>query len=248
MKPKQPAKSGSVTTALNRFRREALFPLVKRGAGAIAVSRFGGRPALRPRETWPICRDCRSKMPLFIQIDLTKVDHPDSTPDALRRGLFQLFYCTDENCEPDDCGAFASNMLARIVPAKFLFEMIAGTGGPRFTAKQIVGWNARADLPNAEEAMELGIRLSGSKLDEFYIKKAERGSSIPLDGDKLYGWPGWVQGMFYPECPKCKKKMIYLYQMDSEDHIPFMFGDSGVGHVCVCPDHPERASFYWSCC
>lgn len=248
MSSKPPASPRNAKEALEQFRRDCWIPQVKKGEGEVASSRFGGRPALRPRESWPKCGLCRKQMPLFVQIDLAAAPRPASTPDSLQSGLLQLFYCNNENCDPVDCGAFPKNAVARILPSRGLSTLSAASGGPELPAKRVTKWVALADFPNYSEAISLGIKASEDALDEYYAKESDRGNAIPLRYDKLFGWPYWVQGMFYPKCPTCKKKMIYLFQMASEDHIPFMFGDSGVGHVCVCPDHPERASFYWSCC
>jgi hypothetical protein len=41
--------------------------------------------------------------------------------------------------------------------------------------------------------------------------------------------------------------MGHVFQVDSEDHVPFMFGDAGCGHVTQCPDHKEVVAFGWAC-
>lgn len=65
--------------------------------------------------------------------------------------------------------------------------------------------------------------------------------------DKLGGWPAWVQGVEYPSCPRCGKRMVLVFQVDSEDNVPFMFGDIGCGHVTQCPKHKEVVAFGWAC-
>jgi hypothetical protein len=65
--------------------------------------------------------------------------------------------------------------------------------------------------------------------------------------DKLAGWPCWIQGVEYPNCPRCGRRMIHVFQLDSEDHVPFMFGDVGCGHITQCPDHNEVVAFGWAC-
>jgi uncharacterized protein YwqG len=50
---------------------------------------------------------------------------------------------------------------------------------------------------------------------------------VAAAGDKLGGWPNWMQGVDYPQCTKCNKSLVYLFQIDSEDNLPDMFGDSG---------------------
>lgn len=67
-------------------------------------------------------------------------------------------------------------------------------------------------------------------------------------GDKLGGWPAWVQGVEYPDCPRCGARMALLFQLDSEENVPWMFGDVGCGHVTRCPAHPDEVAFGWACC
>lgn len=65
--------------------------------------------------------------------------------------------------------------------------------------------------------------------------------------DKLGGWPRWIQGAEYPTCPTCQNSMRVVFQIDSEDHIPYMFGDSGIGHITQCPEHHNVVAFGWAC-
>jgi hypothetical protein len=67
-------------------------------------------------------------------------------------------------------------------------------------------------------------------------------------GDKLAGWPAWIQNVEYPSCPRCGRRMVHVFQVNSEDHIPFMFGDAGCGHITQCPEHKEVVAFGWACC
>lgn len=38
-----------------------------------------------------------------------------------------------------------------------------------------------------------------------------------------------------------------LFQIDSEDNIPYMFGDTGCGHITYCEKHPRVLAFGWAC-
>jgi uncharacterized protein YwqG len=42
--------------------------------------------------------------------------------------------------------------------------------------------------------------------------------------------------------------MALVFQLDSEDNLDFMFGDSGVAHVTQCPQHPDIVALAWACC
>lgn len=46
------------------------------------------------------------------------------------------------------------------------------------------------------------------------------------------------------DCPKCATRMQFLIQVDSEQNLPHMFGDSGAGHLSFCKNHPEIMSFH----
>ena len=80
-------------------------------------------------------------------------------------------------------------------------------------------------------------------IDELPVEQI----AIAADRDKLGGWPFWVQGAEYPSCHVCGEQMEVLFQLDSEDHVPFMFGDAGIGHISMCRSHPEVVAFGWAC-
>jgi uncharacterized protein YwqG len=72
--------------------------------------------------------------------------------------------------------------------------------------------------------------------------------SAAAAGDKLGGWPHWIQGVEYPSCPRCAARMALVFQLDSNDNLDFMFGDAGVAHVTQCPQHPDVVALAWACC
>lgn len=91
----------------------------------------------------------------------------------------------------------------------------------------------------------LGIDLGVSEeLDEFL----EREKLTALPGDKLYGWPYWVQSVEYPSDRKTGALMQLLFQIDSDINVPYMWGDSGVGHLTQSPDDADELAFGWACC
>ncbi|HBL10742.1 MAG TPA: molybdate metabolism regulator, partial [Cyanobacteria bacterium UBA11162] len=70
---------------------------------------------------------------------------------------------------------------------------------------------------------------------------------LTYEGDKLAGYPLWVQGMEYSGCPICHEPMRQVFQLVSEDNLPYMFGDVGIGHVLQCQTHKEQLAFIWAC-
>jgi uncharacterized protein YwqG len=70
----------------------------------------------------------------------------------------------------------------------------------------------------------------------------------PLRGDKLAGYPNWVQSVEYPNCPICDRRMDrFIFEIASDDNIPYLWGDVGTGYIVQCPDHKDRVAFLWQC-
>jgi hypothetical protein len=242
-----------------RHRRTAWKPKAEDGDGPPRASKFCGIPWLAAGEPWPACADCGRPMPLFLQLDLAAASR--DTGEALGDGLLQLFYCVAEGCHADGWEPFGKGKLVRVIPASG--PAAAATPPPDLRAmppKRIVGWEPLEDLPDMEEQELLGLthewKRSGSELVVRWPEASVEVVTADVEfekavsaapGDKLLGWPSWVQGVEYPGCPRCGTRMELLFQVDSEDHVPFMFGDVGCGHVTRCPRHPDVVAFGWAC-
>ncbi len=187
-------------------------------------------------------------MPLFLQLNLN--DLPEDIQGKYGSGLLQVFYCLNSNphCE-SACQAFFPFMQGKLVR---VIQPEGDVNSDRrqpadihnahtFPPKQIIGWERDEDYPGWEEALEHGISLS----DEQWSQVAEQ--DFPRSGDKLAGWPYWIQGGEYPHCAICHERMQLVFQIDSHDHIPYMFGDLGCGHITQCPAHHEQVAFAWAC-
>jgi len=231
----------TIPDAVIPHRRTAYRPDVVEGDDDPKASKLGGTPWLPEGTTHPVCPNCNHPMPLLLQLDVATL------PDPARyggTGLLQLFYCT--NAEPlceVDCEAFFPN--AKSVVARRVDSTTKGAAsaveGERFEAKRIVGWEATDDYPNWEEGEELGI----TGLDDATIDAL--GEDWPLTGEKLAGWPAWVQGIEYPECTECGEPQALVFQIDSEGLLDYGWGDMGVAHLTQCSAHPDHLSFGWAC-
>ncbi len=234
----------SVPESMLPFQRKAWKPRVEDGDGAPLDSKFAGTPWLVSDEDWPCCRHCGKAMPLFLQLNLATL--PDALDNEFGGGLLQLFYCINSEplCEAE-CEAFfpfSKSQLVRIVqPDDEGREIEHPLFDRPFPPKQIVGWKEAEDYPNWEEGREHEIELS----DEEWEWLAEK--DLPSAADKLAGWPHWVQGIEYPHCPECQSPMRLVFQIDSNDHVPYMFGDLGCGHITQCPGHKHQVAFGWAC-
>jgi uncharacterized protein YwqG len=218
---------------MDTYRRDTWIPVTETRPGSYFNSKFSGLPLLSVEESWPQCGQCDQLMQLLVQLNAHELPQQ---PFGL--GLLQVFYCTAcDNYEP-----FSKSSLVRIVdpvhtPAQ---QLVFSPVNHAFPEKVITDWTLDTDYPSGQEAIEIGCNLTEE--DEA------RYEDFPLQGDKLLGWPAWVQGIEYPECPECKREMDYLFQIDSDDHLDFMFGDSGCSHVSQCPTHPRQLAITWACC
>lgn len=225
---------------LETLRRIAWVPRVEDGDGPLQTSKFSGAAAVREGEGWPLCQNCGKPLQLFVQLNTEELPSDARLPWS--SALIQVFYCTSSEplCEVD-CeawDAFAKSTLLRVLP---LAEAVSH-GNPAsdaFAAKRIVGWDPAEDYPGWEELQEAGF--SEAAIEDI----SNRG--FPLQGEKLGGWPYWVQSVEYPDCPRCQARMAFAFQIDSECNLPYMFGDTGCGHVTYCERHPDVLAFRWAC-
>ncbi|TXD39438.1 DUF1963 domain-containing protein [Lujinxingia vulgaris] len=227
-------------------RRTAYRPRTAEGDGDLLASKFSGRPWLKADEAWPTCPNCNKPQQLFVQLNLATLPQPEQQRVG-KSGLLQLFYCTssDPLCEVE-CQAFFP--FARSVMARRIDDPTGPTNlnasGPAepFAPRRIESWEPiEDDVPGYEELYQMGHEISPE--EEQALEEAER----PATGDKLGGWPAWVQGVEYPNCPQCDAQMEVVLQIDSEDNLPYMFGDMGAGHLTCCPNHPDVLTFAWAC-
>jgi hypothetical protein len=209
-------------------------------------------------------------MPLFLQLNLE--DLPAPYTDRFGEGLLQLFYCV---CEygAEDWEPFAhKSKLVRVIPA----HPSAGAAPPprddglNAPAREIVGWESREDGPAPDDAETLGLACDFKEIEAHGYSYRYTSEALGVDtgwidpspdgghplydeafrpslGDKLGGWTFWVQYPSYPSCPTCGEAMALVFQIDSENNVPYMFGDVGVGHVTQCPTHKDVVTFSWSC-
>lgn len=230
--------------ALAAHRRTAWRPLVAEGDGDRLDSKYGGLAAIPRGESWPFCGSCGQPMQLFLQ--LHPRDLPREAEPFLGRRMLQLFACTTVN-EVGDATCSASTHFSRascvrsvaIAEGRHSFAPIARTPvESAHPALRIIGWEPIDDYPNWSEHEALGVRLS---------KGTGNLDVLSAPGDKLLGWPYWVQGPSYPFCPRCGQKMVAVFQLDHYGHLPFEFGDAGCGHVTTCRACSSFAFAYESC-
>ena len=242
--PKQNISREEILAKLAPYKRKAYFPVVREIANTFSpYSKMGGFPYLRNESDWPVCPNCSQHMQLFVQLDMNTV------PERKSSGLIQLFYCTnlDGECEGTNDGyePFSTNSVRRLIEVSGPSARIEPTMDEIYPEKLITAWEPKDDYPNTEEFEDLGIDID---LSDEVNELLENENLTPLPGDKLFGWPYWVQGVEYPADRKTGKQMELIFQIDSEVNLPYMFGDSGVGHLTQSPDDKNELAFGWACC
>ncbi|WP_375772587.1 YwqG family protein [Archangium gephyra] len=245
----------------NARRRAAWLPEVKDGPGPAAGSRFGGLPWLPNGERHPECGNCKQPLRLLVQLDLQSL--PEEARQRLGRGLLQVFYCERDECEQECDGWFPFSQAHRVSIIDAPHGHMAAPAGKPFPPKEISGWKRADDYPSPAEHEELGLDFDYDfEKDTVRVRCPEVGLDSPpigihdleaetvssaLTGDKLLGWPHWIQGVEYPQCPECKARMEYVFQIDSQNNLPLMWGDMGTAHVTRCPTHPNVLALGWAC-
>lgn len=229
---------------ISKFKRRMWKPVVTDGDGPSDASKFSGVPWLNDGEEWPKCGNCDQYLQLFLQLNLDELPQP--LIGEFGDGLIQLFYCTNEDplCEVE-CEAFfpfATSVMVRLIQKKGSPAVVAVPAIKNFfPPKVITGWNEDEDYPNWEEGELLGLQLEQNEWEQLSE------DDFPRSGDKLAGWPRWIQAVEYPDCPDCGETMRLVFQLDSRDNLPFDFGDVGCGHITQCKTHKERLAFGWAC-
>jgi uncharacterized protein YwqG len=232
------------------LRLPAFKAVIEPGDGPTTASKFSGKAYVLEGEDWPLCPNCNKPMQLFLQLDLGSL--PKELKGRFGTGLLQMFYCTsfEPNCEVASSGwvPFSKNGVVRVLRPKGPGKDLEVPSIERyFPAKRIVGWEPLDDYPGLEVLEEQGVEIDNSHYDRIFEEEKKRTWPSPHQGDKLGGWPFWCQSPEYPECPKCGKTMRLLFQFDSEDDVPYMWGDSGIGHITQCEDHKDVVAFGWAC-
>lgn len=197
----------------------------------------------------------KGMLQLFYCTNEVTIDHDScSTPSVIKIGNVlegTVRYVEDRTCDIECFGwqPFSSCQLVRIVqadglPAEFEIpragESMSKLHEGEFPPKSIVDWQEVDDYPVWEDIEIRGISIESN--DSEFV----RDIGMYPQRDKLAGWPGWVQGDECPDCPICHQKMEQLiFELESDDNIPFLWGDVGAGYILQCPEHKEQVAFLW---
>jgi len=171
----------------------------------------------------------------------------NTLPISAENSLIQLFYCTNREplCEVncDAYSAFSESVVCRKIQIETTPFRIQPNLVEIFDEKRIVAWIPVDDYPHYDELDGLGLNIDDNDYEILEIEEI----GIPKAGDKLFGWPHWVQSIEYPFDRKTGSQMNLLFQLDSKVNLPYMFGDLGVSHLTQSTDDPNELAFAWAC-
>lgn len=244
--PPDPVSIDAVLRKVEVYKRSTWMPVVDEEEQALLASKIGGQAYIPEEEAHPVCPNCKKALTLFLQLnpqDLPEGSDLDLEPDK----LIQLFYCTSQqpHCEVE-CEAyfpFSKSVLARSLPLPSSTPAVPKpSAGRQFEEKLITDWVRYDDYPDWHEMQSGGAQLTEPEIEA--LENSESG--IPKAADKLSGWPYWIQGVEYPSCPECGIQMQMIFQLDSDHHLPYMFGDSGIAHLHQCRLHKNILAFGWA--
>jgi uncharacterized protein YwqG len=224
-------------------------PVVEARDAEGPASKFGGQPWLPAGSAWPTCKGCERALTFFVQLNVASLP-----PEAGIRGqgLIQLFQCTNADSKSDVCMETWQHDSRSVAVRLVATAQGGGNAAPphaeaTWPARTITAWTAWDDFPHYEDLGLTEIEESDELLELDDAASGDDRTALNRPGDKLGGWPYWVQNPEYARCAECQKRMQLVLQIDSEDNIPYMFGDGGVGHLLQCPDHPHVLTWGWAC-
>jgi ankyrin repeat protein len=210
---------------LKKDKRKAYYPIFEDIELRLCESRFGGQPWVQ--DEYPRPQSDGKVLPLVLQLNLNEHPHKKER----RNKLLQVFY--NKNAWGDGRG------VVRCIP-------LEGEGrveeGPAFPVLNISGWSkAKSDFPSINtDSARIKQTLSEEQIAMLRF--------LNVSGDKLGGWPDWVQDSNYPICSQCQGLQSQLiFQLEGGRTLPVDWGDAGIAYLLCCPKHPSEMSFITQC-
>lgn len=238
---------GGLSAKLAGLRKTCWLPTVEAGEDLTLVeSKFGGAPILKSGEPWPACPVCKGELSAVLQLDMEKV--PAGIQKSLgNRGIFQCFLCfgrKDQSTLHCDKGGFIMRVWEP--SAEEVAHKVEVHGRTDLKPKRITGWTSKDDFPGFNDALK-HVKLRNKDFEEI--------CAMRVAGDKLGGWPLWVQLPDWRKCGMCGTLMVQLFQLDSNTALEAVsWGDTGMAHLQMCPNalcHQTIGGsfgFDWSSC
>lgn len=210
----------------------------KHAPKSAATTRIGGVPAAPKGTAWPLCKECQGRLMFLGQIYL-----PETGIQSLagREQMLLVFQCQNNTAVCDDWDADTGANAILVVPAQGLVAMKP----PKVTAEDEENGAGPAWL-DGEQAVRI-IDYDNSRQeesdDDAYMDLMRSKGTPPIG--KLGGRPSWQGGG--DETPKCscKRKMIFVAQIEDTAVDGINFGGCGSGYVFACAHCQDKGKFVW---
>jgi uncharacterized protein YwqG len=200
-------------------------------------SHLAGPPFWPDGEPWPVCGQCDRPLAFIGQVRLDG----EGSPRIGDAELLTFHYCLE--CfayGPEQASAYrlrlykdvAATPLAK-APMPHTDEVDYAHWDPVPCAVTMVSVQS---IPHWEDAK---AQLDGVELGDgpwaAYNAEGQALTGAPNIESRLGGYPDWIQGSYWPDCPACGVRMQLIWQLDSERETGLMWGDSGRVYIFACP-------------
>ncbi|MGD9682341.1 MAG: DUF1963 domain-containing protein [Candidatus Obscuribacterales bacterium] len=250
MSSTSPMSRATIVDYLKDLSRPVWKPVTASLTAAPGAPRLGGTPLIGEGYPFPRCRKCSGLLTLFLQLPLRDLPAGEEElrdagfEKALPDSILQLFCCIDsekkcflDTFDDPECGALEIRTVPAGTPPLACPSKALSTA---FPARTIIGWERRQfDYPSF---CELSIACEFADFEESEYERVC--GAMHGREDKLLGCPSFFEDADEFECARCGKDMIYLFQLKSQDNLPFEFGHDGCGYVFLCPEDFTPA-FSW---
>jgi uncharacterized protein YwqG len=208
--------------------------MIYAGAGApdSRMTRTGGIPLAAADFTWPACAECGGHMQFLAQVfldDLQTVG--DGVPGDLH-GVLSIFMCQNDPGLCDEWDPTSGGNRAMLFAADNLTAAQPPPGG-----ETTLGEVSAIDY----------IQVADDDYGQARERWAAQDDRLPSDVlGQLGGVPWWVQADETPCCPRCRRPMAFVVQLDEGNgrHTSANFGGGGCAYAYICQPCRE-AAFLW---
>lgn len=227
-------------------------------------SKFGGYPNLESFTEYPKCDSCGSSLNFAFQLykkDFSTFYFPNDT------NLFQLFRCPNNDCK-DSYNEFYDHKMFHYfskvtseINKEFIIEKNTGKSFEPLVPNCYLKVTEAIDYPSYDDFADDEFATIQNKFGEE-LSDAFMDNYSPIANTKLFGYPSFTQGAYYPDC-NCGKPKEFLFQLASEDPDDgdlkgdatfnwsshgIMIGDVGNIYYFYCLDCGEKSiESYWDC-
>jgi uncharacterized protein YwqG len=218
------------------------------------ATKFGGTPYAEQGDSWPICGGCDQRLAFVCQFNLAECGNDELG----HKGLYAFYYCHACSSWGDLPAELKNAWQVRYYPAPAETKAVDLQGDSQEDGAAIpcrVVLSQIDNLPSWDEIGDIDVDMSNASAAANPEKPwaAYRAACEEVLGGEaefstqVGGYAVWVQSAETLTCPACRKAMVLLAQVDSEEEAGLMWGDAGSVYLLVCPAHPDAVQMRLQC-